>query len=115
VRAVVQIAADAVTGSELKLEIVFCPVKPAGLDVARDAAAVAKIALVDKAAVIDLEIAADQPEIDVPPGLRPVGCKGNAGRTIIRGVGPQPGSCRHRSKGTAHIGKGVGRRAGTAG
>src|SRR5229473_4503935 len=98
VGAVVQVAADAVARGELPLEVVLPPAKPARLDVAGNAPAIAEKSLADETTVSDLEIAAHQPEIDMPPRLRPVGGKGNVGRRVLGQVaGQRAGGGRHHA------------------
>src|SRR5690348_2955795 len=83
----VQVVANALTGGELKLEVVLCPSEPARLDVARDSSAIPKIILTDEAAVVDLEEAAYQPKVNMPPGLRPVRGKSYVRRRVLGNVG----------------------------
>ncbi len=67
--AFVQVAADAVADRELPDEVVLTPAEPLRLDVARDAAAIAEEAAVDEMTVVERQVAADQLEVDMAPGL----------------------------------------------
>jgi hypothetical protein len=63
------IAAHAVADVELPSDVVHGPAEPAGQHIAGDAAAIAQERAVDELAVVQGQIAQDEPEIDMPPGL----------------------------------------------
>src|SRR5205823_2358238 len=79
----VDIPPNAVANRELELKVVFCPTKPARFDVAGDAAAVTDECPVDKPAVVECECRTHHAtKVDMAPGLRPIGGKGD-----VRGRG----------------------------
>ena len=73
----------------MKRDVVLRPAKPARLDVAGDPAAGSELLPADKAAIIDFEQSADELEVDMSPGLRAIGSKGEVRRRALGDVGRQ--------------------------
>src|SRR5258708_4910358 len=72
IRLVIQVTTDAVADAELPGNVVLSPAKPSRLDVAGNTPTIADIAFAEEPTVGYRQIASDQPEIDMPPGLRPI-------------------------------------------